>query len=111
MKNNINNKPSLSSLSLAQFSVENRFDGKFSFSGTFFLGRKKDNQEMYGGEFTASDATFSMSESSAKKLEQLVLSLENDLAMYLFEELEKEDNENSENKKEILEDTDDRFLI
>lgn len=108
MKNNVNNKPSLSSLSLAQFSVENRFDGKFSFSGTFFLGCKKGNQEMYGGEFTASDATFSMSEDSIKKLEQLVLSLENDLAVYLFEEVEEEANED---KKEILEDTDDRFLI
>lgn len=106
MKNNINNNPSLSSLSLAQFSIDNHFDGKFSFNGRFFLGRKKGEQEMYGGEFIASDATFQISEDSIKKLEQLVSSLENDLALYLFEEEVKE-----EKKEEKFEDVDDTFLI
>jgi hypothetical protein len=108
MKNNINNNPSLSSISLAQFSVDNHFDGKFSFNGRFFLGRKKGEQELYGGEFIATDATFNLSEDSLGKLNQFITSLENDLAIYLFEETKEE---KQKEKDEILEDGDDTFLI
>lgn len=106
MKTNQTNNPSISSISLSDFNVSDCIS-KPSFSGRFFLGCRKGDQEVYGGEFIAGDGTFPISEESIKKIEELVNSLENDLSDFLFGADKKE----AVKEEPALDSTDDRFLI
>ena len=88
MKKNINQKPTIDCVHLDFFAFSDIFlhqDDPLQapFSMLYQFG---DKESFYLGEYKATPGNFVLSVESAKKLKELVSSLENDMATYLFGE-------------------------
>ena len=88
MKKNINQKPTIDSVFLESISFSDLFINQENllfapFNLSFQFG---DKENYYLGHYDASPGKFSPSIESLKKLKELVSSLENDMATYLFGE-------------------------
>lgn len=100
MKKNINQKPTIDSVFLEAISFTDLFINQEDlllapFSMSFQFG---DKENYYLGHYVAGPNNFVLSSESAKKLRELVLSLENDMATYLFGESKTISLTNEENK-------------
>lgn len=88
MKKNINKTPTIDSIHLGSVSFpslvqENLQDTPFEM--LFYFGNKSQD---YIGQYEATPGKFDISEESAARLKELILSLENDMATTLFGESE-----------------------
>lgn len=86
MKKNINQKPTIDSIHLESISFSNLNQDDLLQAPFNMMFQFGDKENFYLGEYNASPINFVMSSESGRKLQDLLLSLENDMATYLFGE-------------------------
>lgn len=113
MKKNINQVKTIDSISLGALHIENLFSDlkTIPFQAQFFLGDEIGNGI---GTYIATPENFEFSEITLTKLQELIFSIENDMAISLFktapENEIKEEKEIEVHEKAIY-DADDHFMI
>ena len=113
MKKNINQVKTIDSISLGGLHIENLFSDlkAASFQAQFFLGNEKGDEI---GRYIATPENFEFSEATINKLQELVFSIENDMAISLFKEdayKEVKEEKEEEVHEKVIYDADPHFII